>query len=178
MSNYFKMILVLIIFCIIELVITMSIQISNIKKNWDHYKCNPLIMPFAGVFGKDPVENGKQCLHDVQMDFMSAFLDPLYFAINNIVNIGGDFGKLFDGVKEIAGLNQLLSMNVLNDLTGRITNTINGMGNVMDNTTDGLNEVFSIFGSLQTSTDLGISSVEAGKIELPGKMWGAIQKFI
>ena len=26
-------------------------EINNVKNNWDKYKCNPTIMPFASLFG-------------------------------------------------------------------------------------------------------------------------------
>ena len=64
MSKYLQMIIVLSIFSFIHVIITLSIGISHVKKNWEQYKCNPLIIPFAGIFGKDPVQIGKDCMQN------------------------------------------------------------------------------------------------------------------
>ena len=71
-------VVIIFIFSIIHAVLAVSIGIANIKRNWDYYKCNPAIMPFAGVFGHDIGKNFNECVKANQVDFMSGFLDPIY----------------------------------------------------------------------------------------------------
>ena len=35
---------------------------KKIKTNWAKYRCNPMMMPFAGYAGHDPIENFTQCM--------------------------------------------------------------------------------------------------------------------
>ena len=35
---------------------------GNIKKNWAEERCNPMIMPFAGLFGYNTSENFEFCM--------------------------------------------------------------------------------------------------------------------
>ena len=43
-------VVIILIFCILHGVLAVSIGIANIQNNWEHYKCNPAVMPFASVF--------------------------------------------------------------------------------------------------------------------------------
>ena len=36
--------------------------IQRIKANWPHYRCQPTIMPFAGLFGHNASENFAYCI--------------------------------------------------------------------------------------------------------------------
>ena len=40
-----------------------SSNVGDIKNNWPQYRCNPLVMPFAGYFGHDPAENFNECIN-------------------------------------------------------------------------------------------------------------------
>ena len=35
----------------------LAVGIKNIQDNWPEYRCNPSIMPFAGTFGHDVMDN-------------------------------------------------------------------------------------------------------------------------
>ena len=52
----------LLIFISLLLYIILKYNRKNIINNWDKYKCNPLVMPFASFFDKDPTENFNGCM--------------------------------------------------------------------------------------------------------------------
>ena len=39
-----------------------SVGIKNIEDNWPTYRCNPVVMPFAGMFGQNAVTNFTYCI--------------------------------------------------------------------------------------------------------------------
>jgi hypothetical protein len=119
MNNLFQLLIIIIIFSLLHIVLTLSINISNIKKNWPHYKCDPTIMPLAGVFGHDPIENAEQCIKTMQVDFMGGFLEPIYASLSTIGNFGEEFGKMFVDLQKFGDLNQALSFDIFNGLTTR-----------------------------------------------------------
>ena len=105
-----SVVLILIIFSLIHLFLTLSIGIADIKNNWDDYKCNPGIIPFAGVFDRDPIETSKECIKLTQVNFMSAFLEPIYSAIGFLAENGNFFSDIFSNVKLFG--NDLFSFNM------------------------------------------------------------------
>jgi hypothetical protein len=56
--------------------------INNIKKNWVLHRCNPLMMPFAGLVGHNVATNFTKCIGRSQGNFMGKFLEPVNFNMN------------------------------------------------------------------------------------------------
>lgn len=177
MSKYLQMIIVLSIFSFIHVIITLSIGISHVKKNWEQYKCNPLIIPFAGIFGKDPVETGKDCMQNVQIDFMSAFLDPIYKSIYSMISFGGEFGELFDGLKEMANFGQLLNLDVFSDMQSRVGAIGGSFSNTMTNFNQGLTNAFSLLTTTQYSIASLVGTADVASQELLGTILSVIMSF-
>lgn len=65
----------------------MVVNIENVKKNWPVYRCNPMVMPFAGYFGHEPVKNFVFCVQNMQTNFMQYLLEPVHFSISIIHRI-------------------------------------------------------------------------------------------
>ena len=70
-----NLILIIFIFTLLQLFLSLNIGISEIRNNWDKYKCNPGIMPFAHVFGHDTGKNFNECIKSSQANFMNSFLE-------------------------------------------------------------------------------------------------------
>ena len=64
-----SVIIVIVIFVGIYLLNILAIGKKNIEKNWVKYRCNPMIMPFAGMFGHDPMENFAYCIQNMSNKF-------------------------------------------------------------------------------------------------------------
>ena len=90
-SDWTRIILVLLIFALLHGFIILAVQYKNIKKNWPKWKCNPMVMPFAGVFGHDEFENFTQCIQTMQSDYMKYLLQP----VNMDLSIIGEMGTAF-----------------------------------------------------------------------------------
>ena len=82
--------LILLVFGLIFLGLALAALAKDIKKNWPKYKCNPMIMPVAGAFGKDPGKNFVECIGSIQAGFMGYFLGPIRYIMGFLGNIGGD----------------------------------------------------------------------------------------
>jgi hypothetical protein len=86
-SDWSRFILVLLIFAFLHCFIILAVQIDNIKKNWPKWRCNPMVMPFARVFGHDEYENFTKCISTMQSDYMSFLLQPINFDISVITEL-------------------------------------------------------------------------------------------
>lgn len=86
-------VLIILIFAIINVVSVLGIGIAQIQKNWNEYKCMPIVIPFAGVFGKDPVSTFEECIQGIQKNFISDMLGPIYSIFTELNKIGEQIGK-------------------------------------------------------------------------------------
>ena len=52
--------------------------IIAVKQNWSEYRCHPLAIPVASLFGEDPSKNFDDCVGNMQQGMMDSYLDPIY----------------------------------------------------------------------------------------------------
>ena len=74
LSDTGKAFLIVIIFSLIQLSITLSIGLTHLKNNWNKYRCNPLVIPLAGLVEEDPSVTFTECTKEIQFDFMKTIL--------------------------------------------------------------------------------------------------------
>ena len=88
MKSYdiFLTVVIILIFFMCNLVTILVNGIDEIKRNWPKYRCNPMIMPFAGLFGQDPVNNFAFCIGAMQKDMMGKFTAPIKFKQNKLLS--------------------------------------------------------------------------------------------
>ena len=155
-----NVVIILIIFMFLHLMIALSIGISTIKNNWDEYKCNPAIMPFADIFGYDTKENYEECVKSLQIDFMSSFLDPIFGSLEIFASMGNNFLETFEDIK-LFGLN--IDGNI-GDIFKLITDKIQNMGNELSKMyiviTDTFGNLFSVITVIYYMVQGGIITAE------------------
>jgi len=102
--------------------ITTVIDFNNIKKDWANHRCNPMIMPFASVFGFNTSENFNFCLGKIfsthsQSSFGS--IGSMFSSFTSILqNIFGSINSLRNTIATLGG-----GINVVfQEFTDRITN--------------------------------------------------------
>ena len=79
--------IVIFIFMCLYIFNLLIVGYQRIKDNWPVYRCQPLIMPIAGLFGYDAGENFGYCIQAMQKNFMDALLGPLHFNVGILGNI-------------------------------------------------------------------------------------------
>ena len=161
-------VVIIFIFTIIHGVLAVSIGIANIRNNWDYYKCNPAVMPFAGVFGHDIGKNFNECVKLNQVDFMSVFLDPIYEALLYFSQNGSVFASLFERLKLFGNLQGESMFDFTFDANARLNALADGGNRIFI----GINDTFSKLASTITILFYVIQSgIVAGRSawnELPG----------
>jgi hypothetical protein len=63
--------------------------LADLVNNWPKYRCNPLIMPFAGLFGYDAGENFNYCMKNIFSSNAGTVLAPVYGVMANFTDIIG-----------------------------------------------------------------------------------------
>ena len=108
-SDIFLATMIILIFLICNVATVLVNGIDEIINNWPKYRCNPLIIPFAGFFGHNPAQNFAFCIAQMQKDMMGVFTAPIEFGQSVMLQ----------------GYNQLSSqMNSLRDFQSVFKNTL------------------------------------------------------
>jgi hypothetical protein len=163
-----SVVLILFIFSLIHLFLTLSIGIADIKRDWDKYKCNPVIIPFAGVFGHDPMKTSKECIKLTQVNFMSAFLQPIYAAIGFLSENGNFFSEIFSEIKIFGNTMQNDNFDFFKD----VQNWFEGMSSELTITFEHFLNIFQSANNMFVNLGLGLYNVTnvptSALAELPG----------
>ena len=74
--------------------VTLVFSRQAIIDNWSEYKCNPLVTPFAGFFGKDATTSSNECSTSLFMGQSMDLMGPT-------LGIFGDLSDTLDGLSDI-----------------------------------------------------------------------------
>ena len=161
---------ILIITCYIFLtmLIFIAISIEYIKKHWQQYKCNPLVMPFAGIFGRDPVDNLTQCIMEAQSKFMQTFLKPIYDALAGFTDIGVILSQFMDFLKSGIDIQQFGLIQLLEELQTRLTMLVIGINKLLINIVAVFSKLSAMIGLVFRVLESTVKTSEALWQELPG----------
>tara|TARA_Y100000389_G_scaffold49369_1_gene45061 strand:+ start:561 stop:1145 length:585 start_codon:yes stop_codon:yes gene_type:complete len=116
--------LIIIIFGLLQLTNLFAVGVKHIKNNWSLYRCNPLIIPFAGLFGHDPQETFTYCAHNYNMNFMQYLMDPLKWMVGNIGNIGKDVSDTVGDIVNLGSSTNSGIFSVFTNIYGTATNVL------------------------------------------------------
>ena len=63
----------------------LTLELNNVKNNWNVYRCKPVIMLFAEAYGHDAYENFTHCVQNIQSTFVENDLKDVNQS-NDIIN--------------------------------------------------------------------------------------------
>jgi len=100
-KSIFYLTIYLIIFGSILFYNILVVNKQNIINNWAVYRCNPLIMPFAGLFGYDSSKNMSECINVSFKSYFNLFIQPFQYMIDIIKKILSDIIHQIDSIRTI-----------------------------------------------------------------------------
>ena len=109
-------IFIILVFVVLYVFNILSVGIKTIKDNWPVYRCEPMIMPFASVFGQDPGENFTYCIQNMTSGFMDYLMQPLNFNLDLIGSLGSVITDAINDVREFFDYLR----NMITDIVGSI----------------------------------------------------------
>ena len=116
--------LIIFIFVSLYFYSIMTNGMKNLEKNWPKYRCNPMIMPFAGHFGHDPMTNFVFCIGNIQKEMMGYFLKPVYFVTNLSTNLGGNLTHSIHKIRGMMSWIRNATGGLVTDIFGVFLNTV------------------------------------------------------
>lgn len=77
-SNAFLFMRILVLILVVLVVSMTSLsKLKYVTSEWANYRCNPLVMPFAGLFGHNAKENFDFCMNKIFTNFSMPFLGSI-----------------------------------------------------------------------------------------------------
>lgn len=116
---------IIFIFIILYLFNILAIGLKNVKDDWPKYRCNPIVMPFAGILapnGTSATQNFTYCIQNMQSNYMQHLLQPVNY---NLGVLGDSTASIMSSVNAVRAF--------FNKLRNMIRDTIAGVFSVFLN---------------------------------------------
>lgn len=95
-------------------------MMSDIKKNWNVYKCNPMFMLFADNIE----ENFNYCVQNTQTNYMSFLLQPLNYLTSFIIDVGDNLNTDINGIRGMISVIRNFVTNIIQSIFGVFMNLV------------------------------------------------------
>ena len=92
-------IIIILVFVGLYFASVLGIGLKQIENDWPKYRCNPSIMPFAGLFNHDVMQNFSFCIQNMQISSMGTFLEPVNYALSFSGEVTGVISEAVNAVR-------------------------------------------------------------------------------
>ena len=140
-------IIVIIIFIVLFVFNIIVIRMQHIKDNWNLYRCQPTVMPFASFFGHNASENFAYCIQNIQSGFMGDLLKPINFNIGVLGNITSGLTDNLNQARSFMSNFRFNFFDIIQNIFGILFNIMIELQKMMIN----LKDLFSKFTGLLLS---------------------------
>lgn len=145
-------------------------SITEIKKNWPQYRCNPLYMPLSDDIKGDFT----YCVQNTQINMMGYLLQPITFLLSNITSIGGEFQNDIQGVRDmLSGIRGFVT-SIVENIFGVFSNLIIEFQMITMSIKDSVGKLIGIIVSLLYILDGSIKTMNSAWKGPPGQLVKAI----
>ena len=160
-------VIIITIFILIQFLLTLSAGVANIKNNWDLYKCNPAVLPFASMFGHNTQQTFNECVKNSQVNFMSVFLEPIYASLGYFASNGAIFTELFQRLKLFGDAEDAAMGDFAGITSMRLRGLVSATNDVYINITDSFSKITATVAILYRAIQSSLFMGKQAKYELP-----------
>jgi len=126
---WLTIIICLIFFCITSYYYVLN-NIEPIKANWANEKCNPAVLPFAGLINKGPNDttleftskNFTGCVQTILTNIIGDAFQPIYYISKMLTD---DFANILNAMNSIRGIFDRIRITIDNFATDTMGRTLN-----------------------------------------------------
>lgn len=171
-KDILSLVFVLIIFVLLFISNFLIVGVNNIKKNWPLYRCNPVVMPFAGVFGHDPATNMVYCVQSMQSEYMTYLLEPIHYALSAVESIGSNLMSDMQQIRKLSGNMSSFSIGNFTTVFTKFENIRIEFHRILVKFKDIMSR---LLGSMLTFCYIFIGGMDTGQSIINGPIGGAIK---
>ena len=163
-------ILIILIFVGMYFYNILAVGIKNIEDNWPEYRCNPMVMPFAGTFGHNASENFTYCIQTMQSDYMSYLLSPMDYLMSVTNGITGEFMVAIQFIREFFNVLRNFITGIVQSIFGVFLNILTQFQFLLIKMKDMVGKTIGTVVTMMYILQGGIMTMEAGWAGPPGSM--------
>jgi hypothetical protein len=98
-------------------------KFDEIGEHWTAYRCNPLVMPFAALWGKDAVANCRYCVNRIGRQAMAQGANPLSYLFSAIGSVMSDLVGSIDQLRSMLAAQRAGLLGVVTDTLNKLHST-------------------------------------------------------
>ena len=105
---------------------------QTIIDDWGSYRCNPIVLPFAGMINKEngqttseaTSQNFQYCTQNIMSSFMGYLLEPLNFITSGLTDMGGEVVDSLNDIRAVISNVRTFFMSIIQSIMGIFSNII------------------------------------------------------
>lgn len=143
-SDLLLTILIFIVFIGLNLFTILAVGIKKIKNDWPLYRCSPMVLPFANVFGHDTGENFTYCIQSIQSSYMGELLKPVFYGLSNMSSITKNMNDSTQGIRGVFNKVRNFVSSIVSSIMGVFLNILIVVQRIIITFKDTLGKVLGI----------------------------------
>ena len=163
-------IFIIIIFIILYVFNVLSVGIKQIEQDWPQYRCNPIVMPFASVFGHDTTSNFTFCIQTMMKSYMGYLLQPLHYNFSIIGNIGKTITTGLEDIRQFFNNIRNFITSIVQSVFGVFLNILIEFQRVIINIKDIFGKLIGIMAALMYTLEGSIDTMNSAWNGPPGQL--------
>jgi hypothetical protein len=167
-------VIILLVFVILFVAPILSVGIQQVKDNWVKYRCNPVVMPFAGLFGHDPTSTFTFCIQTMLKEFMGFMMIPLQHSMNLMSSMGGDFETAINDVRKMMSGMRSMVTEIVQSIFGVFLNILVEIQKMTIKIKDMMGKLIGIMTSLMFMVYGSMQAMQSAWNGPPGQLTRAL----
>ncbi len=148
----------------------LAVGIKNIQNNWPQYRCNPTVMPFAGTFGHDVMENFTYCIQNMQGDYMGYLLQPLHYLTGLLGNVSGGLTEAVQDLRSFMNVFRNFIASIVQSIFGVFLNILTQFQFILIKMKDMMAKIVGIMASMMFILQGSVMTMQSTWNGAPGQM--------
>tara|TARA_A100001011_G_C14296049_1_gene838474 strand:+ start:34 stop:975 length:942 start_codon:yes stop_codon:yes gene_type:complete len=165
------------LFIVLFMVNILSVGIKNIEDNWPTYRCNPVVMPFAGIFGQDTVTNFTYCIQTMQSNYMDFLLQPIHYNLDIVGNIGSVITDALNAARAFINNLRNFITSIVENIFGVFLNILIEFQRMLVEIKDIMGKTSGAMGALMYTMDGSVMTLKSIWNGPPGQMVRSLSGF-
>jgi hypothetical protein len=161
--------LIIIIFLGLYASIVLYINIQNINNNWTLYRCNPMVMPFAGMFGHNSSDNFTYCIQNMQKSYSSYLMQPMNYNMTLLSSSTDGLTSSLNDMRTQSSTIRNFASSITSAIYGVFLNIIIEFQKIGINLKDMMGKMVGVVVVIMYLMDASIKSMKSIWNGVPGK---------
>lgn len=163
-------IIIILIFIALYVFNILIVGIKRVTNNWPLYRCNPVVMPFASIFGQDPVQNFTYCIQNMQTNYMGFLMQPLHYNFGVLGKTAETLATSINSIRAFFNNIRNFVSDIIQNVFGVFLNILVEFQNLTINIKDMFAKTVGILATLMYTLNGSIMTMKSAWNGPPGEL--------